>query len=264
MTATTSVYEKALIEAARPYWRAEAEIPKRFVARRPKRRDYIAYLSSAVYKELNPAIGYAPPKGYACNLHEEFARLVDQFPKLHKGADRHAVYRRLRMMTEEFNHYLVLADVLEFALGRPITSRDIRQLPEDRRLNALRRKYMESGDPCLRAAMGLTEGGGSSTFRVLAKLRGGEMERRLARAMAVIHADEKNHYQDAARAAARLVRSDADLERMRNAIREVSLQRVRMRYEQFNRPLKWTEVEAIIGAGMTRKRPAVKGRRSGG
>jgi hypothetical protein len=244
-------YEKALIDTARPYWRAEAEIPKRFVARQPKRKDYVTYLGSAVYKELNPAIGYAPPKGYACNLHEEFARLVDQFPKLHKGADRHAIYRRLHMMTEEFNHYLVLADVLEFALGRPITPRDIGQLPEDRKLNAMRRKYMESEDPCLRAAMGLTEGGGSSTFRVLSKLKGGELERRLARAMAVIYTDEKNHYQHAAQEAARLVTSRTDLERMQDVIREVSLQRVRMRYEQFNKPMKWTEVAGIIGGGRT-------------
>ena len=245
-------YEKELIDTARPYWAAESEIPRRFVARKPKRDEYVSYLKSAVYKELNPAIGYAPPKGYACNLHEEFARLVEQFPRLHAGADRRAIYQRLHMMTEEFNHYRVLADVFECALGRPITDADIGQLPEDRKLNDLRRRYMESGDPRLRAAMGLTEGGGSSTFRVLSELKGGEIEERLAAAMKVIYTDEKSHYEEAAHDAAALVTSKDDLERMKAAIREVSLQRVRMRYEQFNAPMPWAEVEKIIADGQAR------------
>ena len=208
----------------------------------------VRYLAAAVYKELNPAIGYAPPDGYACNLHEEFARLVAEFPRLHAGADRHALYRRLHMMTEEFNHYRVLADVLEFALGRPIAASDVRQLPEDKKLNEMRRAYMESGDPRLRAAMGLTEGGGAETFRVLSGLTGGEIEERLAAAMRIIHTDEKAHYEDAARDAARLVRSDADLAVMQDAIRAVSLQRVKMRHEQFDAPMPWADVEAIIAA----------------
>lgn len=239
-------YEQELIAVARPYWAAEVEIPRRFVAGKPTRADYIKYLGSAVYKELNPAIGYAPPEGYACNLHQEFAVLVDQFPDLHNGADRHAIYQRLHMMTEEFNHYRVLADVLEFALGRPIADDDVGQLPEDKKLNDMRRHYMDSGDPCLQAAMGLTEGGGSRTFGELAKLEGGEIEDRLAAAMDVIYKDEKTHYEDAARAAAALVGSPDDLERMKRVVREVSLQRVKMRFEQFNQPFAWEEVEKII------------------
>ncbi len=244
-------YQDELIRVARPYWEAEAEIPRRFVAGRPSREDYVNYLSSAVYKELNPAIGYAPPEGYACNLHEEFAKLVDSFKCLHNGADRNAVYQRLHMMTEEFNHYLVLADVLEYALGRPITDDDVRQLPEDAKLNELRRRYMESGDPCLRGAAELTEGGGSRTFGELAKLEGGEIELRLAAAMKVIYSDEKSHYEDAARNAAESAASDDDLERMKNAVREISLQRVRMRYEQFNQPMPWEDVERIIADAAT-------------
>lgn len=239
-------YEKELIDVARPYWAAETEIPRRFVDGKPGRDDYIRYLKSAVYKELNPAIGYAPPDGYACNLHQEFAKLVDQFPDLHNGADRHAIHQRLHMMTEEFHHYLVLADVLEFALGHAISYDDVGQLPEDRKLNDMRRRYMDTGDPCLRAAMGLTEGGGSRTFGELARLKGGEIEDRLAKAMDVIYKDEKTHYEDAARAAAAEVKSDHDLARMKDVVREVSLQRVKMRFEQFSQPMSWEEVEKII------------------
>ena len=246
---TAKDYEEQLIAEARPYWAAETEIPRRFVAGKPGKRDYINYLRSAVYKELNPAIGYAaPPERYSCNLHQEFAKLVDQFPDLHNGAgaDRHAIFQRLHMMTEEFNHYLVLADAYEFILGRKLREEDIGQMPEDKKLNDMRRKYMESGDPCLRAAMGLTEGGGSRTFSELAKLEGGEMQDRIARAMDVIFKDEKTHYEDAAHAAAALVKSDDDLDRMKKVIAEISLQRVKMRFEQFSEPMAWSEVDEII------------------
>ncbi len=150
------------------------------------------------------------------------------------------------MMTEEFNHYLVLADVLEFALGRPITDDDVGQMAEDRELNDMRRHFMESGDPCLVAALGLTEGGGSLSFGLLSELSGGELEDRLVTAMGIIYKDEKNHYENAARVAADKVGSLDDLERMKKVVTEVSLLRVKMRFEQSNEPMDWREVEKII------------------
>ena len=152
------------------------------------------------------------------------------------------------MMTEEFEHYVVLAEVLEFVLGRKLTQDDPRQLPEDATLNEMRRRYVESGDPCLVAAMGLTEGGGASTFREASKLSGGALEEKLAGAMKLIHDDEKDHYEDAAADAARAVRTDGDLARMRHAVREVSIQRVRMRNEQFRFQMSDAEIDALIDA----------------
>ena len=239
-------YKQALLDIARPYWAAEAEIPRRFVAAEPSREDYITYLKTAIYKELNPVIGYPPPDGYANGLHMELSQLIARFPEIGSGADRHEYYARLETMVEEFNHYLVLADVLEFALGRPLTGEDAQQLPEDKKLNDMRRRYMDSGDPCLRAAMGLTEGGGSRTFEVLAGLSGGPLEDKLAAAMKVIYSDEKNHYEAAGEVAVGVITSEDDFTRMAEALREVSLQRVKMRYEQFAEPLPWAEVLAMI------------------
>ena len=132
----------------------------------------------------------------------EFNSLVDGFNGLDRDVSRRSMLARLEMMTEEFEHYVVLAEVLEFLLGRTLTPDDPEQLPEDQKLNDMRRGYVESRDPCLIAAMGLTEGGGSSTFREASKLTGGEIEERLAAAMSVVHRDEENHYLGAAAAAA--------------------------------------------------------------
>ena len=136
--------------------------------------------------------------------------------------------------------------MLEFVLGRELTPDDPVQLPEDRKLNDMRRRYVDSGDPCLAAAMGLTEGGGSSTFREASKLTGGEIEERLAAAMKVIHRDEEHHYLDAASAAARAVSSPDDLVRMKHALHEVSVQRVRMRNEMFSEPMSAREIDRLI------------------
>jgi len=94
--------------------------------------------------------------------------------------------------------------------------------------------------------MGLTEGGGASTFREAAKLSGGEVEDRIAAAMKIIHDDEKHHYEDAAVAAAAAVKSGDDLERMKQAVHEVSVQRVMMRNEQFDFPMTDQEIEILF------------------
>ena len=243
---TEERYQRELVEVARPYWAAEAEITRRFFANKPAKEDWIYYLKAAVYKELNPVIGYGPTEGYACGLHMEFRELVDRFDRLDRDVDRRAFYDALKMMTEEFHHYVVLAEVLEYLLGRKLTPEDPVQLSEDKKLNEMRRAYVELGEECLKRAMGLTEGGGSSTFREGAKLKGGEIEDRIASAMKVIYVDEKDHYEEAAMAAARAVRSEDDLARMKEAIREVSIQRVAMRNEMFRDPMTQDEIDGVV------------------
>jgi hypothetical protein len=68
----------------------------------------------------------------------------------------------------------------------------------------------------------------------------------IARAMEVIYQDEKNHYKEAAREAARAVHNRQDLARMKKAVREVSLQRVYMRNEMFKEPLTSNEITSIL------------------
>ena len=225
---------------------AEAEITRRFFRGQPTKEHYLRYLRAAVYKELNPVIGYGPTKGYANGLHMEFTSIIDRFGGLDDTVERRDMLAALEMMTEEFEHYVVLAEVLEFVLGRKLAPSDPQQLPEDRKLNEMRRAYVESGDACLKAAMGLTEGGGSSMFREASRLTGGEIEERLANAMKVVHRDEEHHYLDAAKAAAAAIESADDVARMKRALLEVSIQRVHMRNEMFSGQMSEAEVETLI------------------
>jgi hypothetical protein len=149
-------------------------------------------------------------------------------------------------MTQEFNHYVLMADALEYLLGHPISAKDTFQLPQEKKLAELRRGYATSGSAVDKAAVLVTEGGGARMFREGRKVKGGRLERMIAKAMAVIYQDEKNHYKEAAREAAQAVKLRQELRRMQRTIREISRQRVYMRNEMFREPLTNEEIKNCL------------------
>ncbi len=233
--------EQELIDTAYPYWETEAEIARRFFET-ATRDDHIFYLRAQLWKELNPV------DGFFNGLHRELAMLVEKFPLVDKEIDRHQYHFLLMQLTQEFNHYVVLADIFEHLVERRIVPEDTIQLPEEKNLGDLRRDYVENGSVLDRAAVGLTEGGGARLFREGAKLNGSEVNDMTAKAMKVIYDDEEDHYQEQAREAVDLIGSDADLERIMDTIRAVSRQRVNMRNEMFRNAMTEDEIETFIAA----------------
>ena len=234
-------HEKTLADAAWPYWEAEGEIAKRFFAKATD-EDHIFYLRAQLWKELNPV------DGYFNGLHKELANLVDMYPQVDKSIDRHDFHFLLTQLTEEFNHYVVLADIFEHLMGRPISPEDTVQLSEEKALGDLRRGYVEKDDPLLKAAVGFTEGGGARLFREGAKLSGNTVNEMTAKAVQVIYNDEEDHYQVQATEAVKHIESDADLQTMVDAIVAISAQRVRMRAEMFRGAMSAAEIDAYIDA----------------
>ena len=234
-------HEKTLADAAWPYWQAEGEIAKRFFAKATD-EDHIFYLRAQLWKELNPV------DGYFNGLHRELSNLVDMYPQVDKSIDRHDFHFLLTQLTEEFNHYVVLADIFEHLMGRPISPEDTVQLSEEKALGDLRRGYVEKDDPLLKAAVGFTEGGGARLFREGAKLSGNTVNEMTAKAMQVIYNDEEDHYQVQATEAVKHIESDADLQTMVDAIIAISAQRVRMRAEMFRGAMSAAEIDAYIDA----------------
>jgi len=233
--------EHALLAAAWPYWEAEGEIARRFYARASE-DDHVFYLRAQLWKELNPV------DGYFNGLHRELAALVECFPEVDKTIPRREFHFRLTQLADEFNHYLLLADVFEHLAGRPISPDDTVQLPEEKKLGDLRRSYVQSGSAIERAAVGFTEGGGARLFREGAKLAGSELNDMTARAMQVIYDDERDHYKEMAREAVSLIGGEDDLAQMTDAIRAISAQRVSMRREMFRGAMTGEEAEAFVEA----------------
>ncbi len=232
-------HEHTLIDAAWPYWEAEAEIAKRFFAKASP-EDHVFYLRAQLWKELNPV------DGYFNGLHRELAALVEKFPLVDNGIDRHDYHFSLVQLTQEFNHYVLLADIFEHLVGRRITPGDTVQLPEEKKLGDLRRGYVGSGSAIDRAAVGFTEGGGARLFREGAKLSGSELNDMTARAMRLIYDDERDHYKEMAKVALALISTDDDLRRMTDAIRAISHQRAMMRHEMFRGAMTEAELEAFV------------------
>lgn len=237
----TNALEQKLIDTAWPYWEAEAEIAKRFFVTASD-DDHIYYLKAQLWKELNPV------DGYFNGLHRELTQLVEDFPRVDKDIDRHDYHFSLMQLTQEFNHYVLLADIFEHLMGRPISPDDTVQLDEEKKLGDLRRGYVESGDEVAKAAVGFTEGGGARLFREGAKLSGSELNDMTARAMQVIYDDEKDHYEEMAKEAVSLLNSDDDVTRMTDAIQAISDQRVWMRWEMFRNAMTRDEVADFIAA----------------
>ena len=229
--------EREIIATALPYWEAEATIVRQFFRSKPSRQDHIFWLKAQLWKELHPV------DGYFTGLQKELNHLAASFPEIDKTISRHRYHAFLEQLTQEFNHYVLMADVLEHLLGHPVSAEDTFQLPQEKKLGDIRRAYATSGSAVDKAAVLVTEGGGARMFREGRKLKGGRLERMIAGAMEVVYQDEKSHYKEAAREATRAVRNKQDLARMKEAICEVSLQRIYMRNEMFKEPLTDDEIK---------------------
>ena len=230
---------RTLIDIATPYWEAEAEIARRFY-RSATPADHAFYLRAQLWKELNPV------DGFFNGLHRELAKAVEMFPKVGRAIDRHDYLFLLQQLVSEYSHFVLLADILEHVQGRRLAKRDLIQLPQEKKLGDIRRRYVTKGGAIGKAAVGLTEGGGSALFRVGAKLKGNKINQMTAKAMKAIWDDEKDHYLEQARIAAGLVKTKSDLAKMTGAIVDVSLQRVWMRNEMFRAPMTKDAVERFI------------------
>lgn len=230
---------QTLIDTATPYWDAEAEIARRFY-KTATPEDHAFYLRAQLWKELNPV------DGFFNGLHRELTRAVADFPKVGRTIDRHDYLFLLEQLVSEYNHFVLLADILEHVQKRKLSKRDLKQLPQEKKLGDIRRRYVTRGGAIGKAAVGITEGGGAALFRVGAKLKGSAINRMTAKAMKIIWDDEKDHYIEQAKIAAGLVKSKKDMAAMQQAMTDVSAQRVWMRNEMFREPMTAAEVEAFI------------------
>ena len=228
-----------LIDTATPYWDAEGEIARRFY-KTAKSEDHAFYLRAQLWKELNPV------DGFFNGLHRELTQAADMFPKVGKTIDRHDYLFLLDQLVSEYSHFVMLADVLEHVQGRKLSKRDLKQLPQEKKLGNIRRRYVKKGGPIGKAAVGITEGGGTALFRVGKSLKGSKINQMTAKAMKTIWEDEKDHYMVQANIAAKMIKNKADMKKMQEAMIDVSLQRVWMRNEMFRSPMTTAEVEAYI------------------
>src|SRR5690349_6478769 len=118
----------SLVNAALPYWEAEGEIARAFFASKPGREDHLYWLRAQLWKELHPV------DGYFNGIHRELVTLAETFPKVDKEIERHHFGFLLRQIVEEYEHYVLFADILEECSGRKLDPAELVQLPEEKKL----------------------------------------------------------------------------------------------------------------------------------
>lgn len=233
----------SLEKLAGRYWAAEAEIVRAYFRVRRRRADHSRWLRAQAFKEYSA-------------IKPLLTTLTRLYPRLDKGVDRHLYEEFGDKLADETRHARLIMDLLEHIEGRRITPRDLLWLPEDKKLAKIRSRYSEAYAGLLhgsalptskeirrrdedleRAAITLTEGGGGALYEVCRKVKGGEIERRIASVFNKIYRDEMRHKNSGARALQRLLRTRRDYERAARIVRDVLGQRLRMRNEQFGFPL---------------------------
>jgi len=223
----------AVAAVAAPYWAGEAEVVHTYFRCPRTRAQDLFWLKAQAYKEARPFRDL--PK----NLQEEFL----QTGTVRNHPDGTAAAQN---MAQETQHFWLLADLMTDLFGVTVALTDTMPLPEDRKLQELRAAYKVRGRALDRAAIAFTEGGGGAMFQVLSHLDGGELERKIASVFKIIAAEEILHGPMAIYTIAHFTKSEADWQRAKAIVRDISRQRLLMRNEMFGHPLSSARIAEII------------------
>jgi hypothetical protein len=183
------------------------------------------------------------------------------------SVDRHAFAEFLEQIAEETEHYVILADLAEWAAGRKLGPEDLRryevyarwipdappeklshrELPEATRMVEISHDLVnELGWDHGRELARLSEGGGGGAFIECTRLSGDPFRDRLAAAMQRIFDDEVHHGPERVNGFAETwVRDEADLTTATRWLRRFMAQHLRVRNEIWHNPLSLSELEAI-------------------
>jgi rubrerythrin len=236
-------YARRLAKLARTYGTAEEAIVRAFFAKPRKKSDHLRWLRAQAFKEYSA-------------IKPIFTALAKLYPEIDQGIDRHDFEELTEKLADETRHARLVMDLLQEISGKKVTVADLLWLPEDRRLARIRARYSKSFATLLhgsgtirtkeirrkdeeleRAAITLTEGGGGALYEVCRRLKKKGVETKIARAFAEIHRDELQHKNSGERALNNIIKTGAAFARAARIIRDISLQRLRMRNEQFGFPL---------------------------
>lgn len=259
-----------LIDAAAPYWAAEAEVFSTYWTwnRRTRETDR-AWLALQCYKEFWGTSMDEKRKGLFLGPIE---LLHEMFPRIDTGVDRHEVLDVLEGLWAEFAHYCAFADAYD-ALALPgeekinpavlLSWNDEGQLPgrkEDDELTALRYSHRDRHGKLGQRALRFTEGGYCTLFSEGMKLRdrptpGHEKaDRAIANACARVYDDEFGHMLKGVVGLDEERLSDADWKAMTDMSTEQLRGRIVMRNAQFSGPVGEARLKEML-AGKCRPIP---------
>lgn len=221
----------ALTRYASRFWAGEAEIARTFFSQPRAPEEHLRWLRVQAYKELQPR-----DDGIIIRNIDQIAR---NYPALEKSVSRADFLANIQFLEEEFRHYVVFADVIDFITGGRLTVEELAgyDIPEERELRAVRKRCFDEHGELGRFASSFCEGGGASIFYEGMQIGGDPLSDRIAAACANVYGDEVEHATHGADALNAAARTDEDWALAKEMVAAISAQRLRMRNEEFGFPL---------------------------
>ena len=220
-----------LTRYASRFWAGEAEIARTFFLQSRTPEEHLRWLRVQAYKELQPR-----PDGI---ILRNIDKLSDNYPALEQSVSRADFLYNIQFLEEEFRHYVVFADVIDYITGAHLTTAELAtyDIEGERELRAVRRRCYDEHGELGRFASSFCEGGGASIFHEGMQIGGDTLSDMIAAACANVYADEVDHAAHGADDLNAVARTDADWALAREMVTVISMQRLRMRNEEFGFPL---------------------------
>jgi hypothetical protein len=245
--------ERELNDILAQYAAGEAEVVREYFAQPRTTAEHVDMLRRQMGRELF--------------IVARLPHLVRLTADLERSVDRHHFAEILEHVEDEVSHYVVLADLAEWLLGRKLTAEEAREyevyghyyadvpiaeqynprLPEANAMLDVLQRFRGQYPPALSdAVMKLTEGGGGGAFEEASRLQGDEFRERFAAVMGGIVQDEAQHGPLRVRGFVQThLRDEADLALAKELLREFMAQHLRVRNEIYSHPLSADRLAAI-------------------
>ena len=228
-----------LTEYASRFWAGEAEVARTFFAQPRAAKEHLRWLRLQAYKELQPRTD-----GLILRLVDQ---LKDRYRLLEQDEDRNAYLYRIQFLEEEFRHYVLFADIIDDITGGRLTPEELvgYDSPEERGLREVRKRCFEQYGDLGRFASSFCEGGGASIFHEGMQIGGDPLSDKIAAACRGVYEDEIDHAAHGADQLTAVAETEADWAAAREMVEAISMQRLRMRNEQFGFPLSEQRIAEI-------------------
>ena len=238
-----------LIQAVAPLWAGEAEVVRTYWDCPVRTRETdLLWMRRQCSKEFN-GTGIGEYRNLGVFL-GPLTEIREVFPHIDAGTDRHHVLGLIETLHDEFQHYVLLADIYDAVRqpdDAPIAAHELETWPEDQALADLRHAHLREHGKLGKRACVFTEGGYCTLFREgRALMSRGGIDDMIATAFTRIFEDEFGHM------LAGIVGLDAEgladdqWALMERLTLEQLRQRILMRNAQFSLPLDAARIEAIF------------------
>lgn len=216
-----------LTRYASRFWAGEAEVAHTFFAVTRSKEEHLRWLRLQAYKELQPRTD-----GLILKLVD---KLKADYPKLEYQVGRDDYLYTIQFLMEEFRHYILFADVIDNLTGERITPDELAKydLPGEAALRKVRKDYIDEHGDLASFASSFCEGGGASIYYEGSLIGGDPLSDKIAAACKSVYDDEVDHAAHGATNLSNQAKNAEEWALAREMVEAISIQRVRMRNEQF-------------------------------